>query len=135
MAQVISYNVSVPSSVKGGNPIVVGAGFTTIATLGLDVFLTPNIVRLIANVGITQTGDIGNVTLRVLRDGFPIYSSIQGVQDGAGAESNYNTVLQALDFNVPVGFHVYSLQATSDAGTTTLSPREFDGLAIQTNPS
>jgi len=56
---------------------------------------------------------------------------MQGAE--SGFESNYNVFLQALDFSVPVGFHVYTLQASSSGGTTTLSPREFSGLAVQIN--
>jgi hypothetical protein len=131
LAQVIDYSISVPSNAKTQNEIVVGAVFTDIAKLGLNVSLTPNRVRLIANVGITQTVANGTITFRVLRDALPIYTSTQGTE--SCCEINYNVFLQALDFSVPVGFHVYTLQAMSSGGTTTLSPREFSGLAIQIN--
>jgi hypothetical protein len=130
LAQVIDYSISVPSNAKTQNEIVVGAAFTDIAKLGLNVSLAPNRVRLIADIGVT--GGTGTITFQVLRDDLlPIYISTQGTDPGF--ETNYNVVLQALDFNVPVGFHSYTLQASISSGTTTLSPREFDGLAIQIN--
>lgn len=73
---------------------------------------------------------IGQVTIRILRNGFPIYSTVQGLEP---SETDYLVSEMAIDFNVPGGFHVYTLEAQLNSGAaSSFGPIVFSGTAFST---
>jgi len=107
-----------------------------LADLGIFLSISPpaptvNRVELVATVGIQSTLGIPHVQFRILRDGSEIFNTVQGAENG---EEEFVTVtFEAVDFNVPLGFHTYTLDAqVLDVGTTAqvVGPISFSGLAI-----
>jgi hypothetical protein len=112
-----------------GAQVTVDNSFTTLANVG--VFLpavSPNRVEVVATAQLNATGS-RQVGFRILRDGVTIYNSVQGVQS---FEGSYTVTMEAVDFNAPAGFHVYTFQAVVlNAGlTVTASTRTLSALAL-----
>jgi hypothetical protein len=99
----------------------------------VGVFLpavSPNRVEVVATVQL-NANDFTRVSLRILRDGALFYNAQQGVEP-AVAEGSYTVTMEAVDFNVPAGFHVYTFQAvpTFGIGVVTASTRTLSALAL-----
>ncbi|MBW5447403.1 exosporium protein C [Cohnella sp. CFH 77786] len=133
MAQIIAYQASVPSGIFGGTNVAipVAPGFVTLADFGINLPSPANLVELKGTIGLSSQGSlVVQVTIRILRDGFPIYTTVQGIENNT-FEVHYTVSELAIDFDVPAGFHVYSLQAQIAGGSaSTQGPIEFSGTAI-----
>lgn len=136
--QILDYKASVPNSTASSTLITVPLSPSNVQLADLGLFLTPpvpmpNRVRLIATVGIQNLSNtIQQVVFRVFRDGNPIFSTQQGLEP-PDDEQFYTVSMQALDFNVPSGFHVYTLtveRLTATAGDVVVGPITFTCLAI-----
>lgn len=140
--QILDYKASEPSSISGSDSIFVPQSPANFQIADLGLFLTPpvpspNHVRLIANLGIQNIsiGVVQQVVFRIFRDENEIFRTQQGLDfTGVGGDEQFYTVsLQALDFNVPSGFHVYTLtveRLTATVGDVVIGPITFSGLAI-----
>lgn len=104
-------------------------------TLTLPIRITSirsNKVELIASVGVRGVTGISQILFRIFRDGREIFNTIQGIES-TGSEQNYILTFQAIDFNVPIGTHRYSLTAENIQANTTaevIGPVSFSALAI-----
>lgn len=136
--QILNYKASEPSNATGGIaaiPIPASPANTVLADLG--IFLAPpapqpNRVRLIATVSLQTTAiGVDQILFRIFRDGNQIFNTQQSV-DFVGFENFYTVSMQAIDFNVSSGFHVYTLTVERLTGTNTVvvGPITFSGLAI-----
>ncbi|MBW5447401.1 hypothetical protein GE107_15190 [Cohnella sp. CFH 77786] len=121
---VLDFRASAPSTLSGSNPVGVGTSPTFLADVGIFLpAVSPNRVEVVATVELA--GAFERVFLQILRDGQVLYSSIQGL------EEVYTVTLEAIDFNVPAGFHVYTFQASKFDGIPVFaSTRTLSALAL-----
>ncbi len=109
-------------------------------TLMLPMHITStssNKVELIATVGVRGLTGISQILFRIFRDGREIYNAVQGVES-TGSEQNYIVTFQAIDFNVTIGTHQYTLTAENIQENTTaevIGPVSFSALAISNSSS
>jgi len=93
----------------------------------------PNLVDLVATVGVRGVTGISQILFRVFRDGVEIYNTLQGIES-AGSEQNYVVTFQAEDKNVKSGTHTYTVTAenrTANTRAKVVGPISFSGLAVQ----
>ncbi|SFS59508.1 hypothetical protein [Marininema halotolerans] len=114
--QVLDYAASVPRSVSlPGNPMVIPMTPARLQLAGLGIFIpvTPsgaNRVQLTGTIGAQVLGGIGSAAsqliIRIFRDGSEIFNAPYALVNA----TFFNCFsVQAIDFNVPTGFHVYSM--------------------------
>lgn len=141
MTTLLDYRSSEPSNVQGKGvlpggvnlPAPVSTAVTGTELADLGIYLSkgsPNRVELTASIGFKATTGLSKIALIVLRDNYQIYASEQGAE--SGFEQFYTATLEAVDFNVPMGFHVYQVVAVNlAAGTEVLvaGPVVFSGAA------
>lgn len=128
-AGVLPNGVLLPAPIPMGTPLV-------LADLGIFMSAGPvNRVDLHLFVGIGSTSStlFASFLFQFLRDGTPFWQSFPGVDADSGTlTAGLSTInFHAGDFNVPVGFHVYTAQISSfGPGSAVVGgPVTFSGTA------
>jgi hypothetical protein len=144
MPTILAYSASVPSNgvdpggiLPGGAvlPVALTAANSPLVLADLGLYLpsgAPNRVELKAIIGYISAGAGATIEIEIYRDQIPFFSEVIGITP---AEGQYAPAVLAIDFNAPVGFHVYRIETSIvtlqvGASVTVTGPIEFSGLAI-----
>lgn len=142
MATLLDYRASEPSNVHGQGvlpggvtlPAVIPNTSSGLEVADLGIFLpvttTSNRVQLTGTIGFLADIGIPQIAIIVLRDGFQIFATQQGME--GGFETDYTVTIDAVDFNVPAGFHHYQLVVVNLVNNTqarVVGPVVFTGAA------
>lgn len=133
---IVAIGDTIPSSRLGETPpVVIPFGSQqTIASFSLTLHAGTSLnnrVELNATVGVGAILSVPQVVFRIFRDGHLIFSTRQGIQN---ANEQFNVgKMTAVDFNVPLGAHTYTLtvERLSAANTASVAgPITFSGIVF-----
>lgn len=132
--QIDDFNASVPTSSSGSinRPIPASPSSITVAEFGLAVVTSStNKVELIATVEFQSTAGAPQVLFQIFRDTAVIFSTQAST---LAVNEIRNSSFLAIDTNVPIGYHAYSLTATvinpALNQATIVGPVTFSGMSI-----
>ncbi|SFS95080.1 hypothetical protein [Marininema halotolerans] len=137
--QVLNYQASVPQSVQGvASPVAIPTSPTRVQLAGLGITIPTNgsgtnRVQLKATVGVQSVSGTNQYLFRIFRDGSEIFNT-EASMDTINIRfisSGFHTI----DFDVPTGFHVYTLTVENLTGGTAqvVGPIVFSGIVIGTD--
>lgn len=135
MTQVIWYNASIPAVATDQVHIEIPLTPEKVILAELGVFIAPhfanNRVQLVATVGVGgEEASISQLLFRLFRGTQEIYYALQGVEPGY--ERNMIITFQAVDTNVSVGAHGYSLyvERLTESGAAVIGPINLSATAF-----
>ncbi|SFS59496.1 hypothetical protein [Marininema halotolerans] len=141
---ILDYAASVPANTTFSASIIIPTAPNRLQLASIGIFIPTtaggaNRVELTTSVGLLRNifGSSGTVLFRILRDGNEIFNGLQTTSSGAppGFASVVPT-FETIDFDVPAGFHVYSVTVESILfDNSVIGPITFSGTAIGTEQS
>lgn len=136
--QILDFKASEPANGQTGfTPVAIPVAPIApvqLADLGISLSFSPpapttNRVELVATVGVRASA-ASQLRFRILRDGSEIFNTVEGVESFEGF---YTVTFETIDFNVPLGFHTYTLDAqiiSATGNAQVVGPITFSGLAV-----